>query len=125
MRSASRSANVRMEEWLGTFSAWSRSRLSPTKLYPLHSMNIGFPSRSSSAYSSSQPRFQPSTSVCRTTVRVGNVGKSARVSFSLRHSLRSEEHTSELQSRLHLVCRLLLEKKKKSLDYPCTNQFID
>src|SRR2546422_5828114 len=28
-------------------------------------------------------------------------------------SFRSEEHTSELQSRLHLVCRLLLEKKKK------------
>src|SRR2546422_10404073 len=28
-------------------------------------------------------------------------------------SPRSEEHTSELQSRLHLVCRLLLEKKKK------------
>src|SRR2546422_7255352 len=29
-------------------------------------------------------------------------------------ALRSEEHTSELQSRLHLVCRLLLEKKKPS-----------
>src|SRR2546422_9250446 len=29
------------------------------------------------------------------------------------HRVRSEEHTSELQSRLHLVCRLLLEKKKK------------
>src|SRR2546429_5614224 len=28
-------------------------------------------------------------------------------------NLRSEEHTSELQSRLHLVCRLLLEKKKQ------------
>src|SRR2546422_6238996 len=28
---------------------------------------------------------------------------------------RSEEHTSELQSRLHLVCRLLLEKKKKDI----------
>src|SRR5687768_17731402 len=28
---------------------------------------------------------------------------------------RSEEHTSELQSRLHLVCRLLLEKKKKKV----------
>src|SRR5256884_1102830 len=28
--------------------------------------------------------------------------------------IRSEEHTSELQSRLHLVCRLLLEKKKKN-----------
>src|SRR2546422_5792916 len=31
---------------------------------------------------------------------------------------RSEEHTSELQSRLHLVCRLLLEKKKKISHYP-------
>src|SRR2546429_3504452 len=30
----------------------------------------------------------------------------------LAHAGRSEEHTSELQSRLHLVCRLLLEKKK-------------
>src|SRR2546422_8332302 len=42
---------------------------------------------------------------------------------------RSEEHTSELQSRLHLVCRLLLEKKKKKtstcLSHPdtrCTRQ---
>src|SRR2546429_5956671 len=31
----------------------------------------------------------------------------------VRERLRSEEHTSELQSRLHLVCRLLLEKKKQ------------
>src|SRR3989449_6296108 len=31
-----------------------------------------------------------------------------------RQDVRSEEHTSELQSRLHLVCRLLLEKKKKT-----------
>src|SRR2546422_8199450 len=30
-----------------------------------------------------------------------------------KRQMRSEEHTSELQSRLHLVCRLLLEKKKK------------
>src|SRR2546422_8203055 len=30
-----------------------------------------------------------------------------------RRRIRSEEHTSELQSRLHLVCRLLLEKKNK------------
>src|SRR2546422_7677367 len=34
--------------------------------------------------------------------------------YSLWDSARSEEHTSELQSRLHLVCRLLLEKKKKT-----------
>src|SRR5436305_15084643 len=39
--------------------------------------------------------------------------KNARSSFSER----SEEHTSELQSRPHLVCRLLLEKKKKKLKY--------
>src|SRR5687768_17966939 len=32
---------------------------------------------------------------------------------ALKNQTRSEEHTSELQSRLHLVCRLLLEKKKK------------
>src|SRR2546422_5298259 len=39
----------------------------------------------------------------------------ASVSPSAYHERRvgSEEHTSELQSRLHLVCRLLLEKKKK------------
>src|SRR2546422_2807635 len=33
-------------------------------------------------------------------------------SFRANRKRRSEEHTSELQSRLHLVCRLLLEKKK-------------
>src|SRR2546422_5037702 len=44
--------------------------------------------------------------------------------------VRSEEHTSELQSRLHLVCRLLLEKKKKpnppssprTVSHPCQCQ---
>src|SRR5687768_18165271 len=35
-----------------------------------------------------------------------------RAGGSAGHDGRSEEHTSELQSRLHLVCRLLLEKKK-------------
>src|SRR2546422_6641155 len=36
--------------------------------------------------------------------------------------VRSEEHTSELQSRLHLVCRLLLEKKKTLLIQPYYQQ---
>src|SRR2546422_3419092 len=36
-----------------------------------------------------------------------------QMSFRPREKARSEEHTSELQSRLHLVCRLLLEKKKR------------
>src|SRR2546429_3514359 len=39
-------------------------------------------------------------------------GNMMEVGFQL-YNERSEEHTSELQSRLHLVCRLLLEKKKK------------
>src|SRR5438552_12253967 len=39
----------------------------------------------------------------------------ARRRDELRHGGRSEEHTSELQSPDHLVCRLLLEKKKKKL----------
>src|SRR5687768_7836005 len=42
-----------------------------------------------------------------------NVG--LRKTLDLYANLRSEEHTSELQSRLHLVCRLLLEKKKKKI----------
>src|SRR5690554_7115392 len=37
----------------------------------------------------------------------------SQVQFGVRIGCRSEEHTSELQSRPHLVCRLLLEKKKQ------------
>src|SRR2546422_1172457 len=48
----------------------------------------------------------------RERTRDDHVAKQARLSFP-----RSEEHTSELQSRLHLVCRLLLEKKKKNKQY--------
>src|SRR5688572_32737839 len=40
-------------------------------------------------------------------------GRWARRRLQSRHHLRSEEHTSELQSQSNLVCRLLLEKKKK------------
>src|SRR2546429_4351430 len=38
---------------------------------------------------------------------------------------RSEEHTSELQSRLHLVCRLLLEKKKNIIDLQYYSKIYD
>src|SRR5690554_7098538 len=52
--------------------------------------------------------------------RSGITSRSKWASFSRNHTScssigpRSEEHTSELQSRPHLVCRLLLEKKKKT-----------
>src|SRR5687768_18349010 len=42
-------------------------------------------------------------------------GAPDRATGPAERSGRSEEHTSELQSRLHLVCRLLLEKKKKQV----------
>src|SRR2546422_8021751 len=48
-------------------------------------------------------------------------GVSSWASAQASHS-RSEEHTSELQSRLHLVCRLLLEKKKKTKN---NNRFVE
>src|SRR3712207_8178515 len=41
------------------------------------------------------------------------VGLDLRFNSHVHHPERSEEHTSELQSRQYLVCRLLLEKKKK------------
>src|SRR3989449_3074104 len=45
---------------------------------------------------------------------VGTLGLAMLGWVGVRGMTRSEEHTSELQSRLQLVCRLLLEKKKKN-----------
>src|SRR2546429_6838825 len=44
---------------------------------------------------------------------VARLDRRSRLLAEVGLQMRSEEHTSELQSRLHLVCRLLLEKKKK------------
>src|SRR2546422_7119004 len=62
-----------------------------------------------------------SRSLKRRAAQITN-GRTANVSGSedrvaANASLRSEEHTSELQSRLHLVCRLLLEKKKNQRNH--------
>src|SRR2546429_7082192 len=50
-------------------------------------------------------------SIGRCTPWIERQPSSSTVVTSLRSTIRSEEHTSELQSRLHPVCRLLLEKK--------------
>src|SRR5258708_39400895 len=50
------------------------------------------------------------------TVKIQNALDEARMLILGAQVLRSEEHTSELQSPDHLVCRLLLEKKKISLE---------
>src|SRR3712207_8229636 len=72
--------------------------------------------------------FRSRGSGCWWTIRRGCIGFEAvryapaalthptvRLSSSLRDPTRSEEHTSELQSRQYLVCRLLLEKKKHKI----------
>src|SRR2546422_5688855 len=53
-------------------------------------------------------------------LRVGDANDIDRIEHALTVFRRSEEHTSELQSRLHLVCRLLLEKKKKPYSHHYT-----
>src|SRR5690348_17459186 len=54
-----------------------------------------------------------STSCCCSTRSSLAWPRGERSGSSSRKTVRSEEHTSELQSPVHLVCRLLLEKKKK------------
>src|SRR3712207_7645923 len=60
-------------------------------------------------------RTVPGLGAAQAVQRVGKalLGAQDRVALR-RHARRSEEHTSELQSRQYLVCRLLLEKKKIS-----------
>src|SRR5690625_5882747 len=60
-----------------------------------------------SRWASAKP-CPPSTGTLSVTLR-----RPGKTSLIAKSTTRSEEHTSELQSRGHLVCRLLLEKKKK------------
>src|SRR2546429_5980804 len=50
----------------------------------------------------------------------GGLEEAAKGNSAGARQTRSEEHTSELQSRLHLVCRLLLEKKTNNTIHPTT-----
>src|SRR2546429_6720604 len=65
---------------------------------PICVCGTGLGAKSATGRNGSRARRQPGGPVCRAAIR-------------------SEEHTSELQSRLHLVCRLLLEKKNNSVSY--------
>src|SRR5207244_13042426 len=90
---------------------FSSSVLSPPPLY-LHSLSLhdalpicfSFSDLMRTASACSLPRFR-TCAFCWTNEASWNRNR-------LRRCLRSEEHTSELQSPDHLVCRLLLEKKK-------------
>src|SRR5438445_7958125 len=67
-----------------------------------------------------------SAAACRATMRspyrsVWTILASPYACPDAARKRRSEEHTSELQSRQYLVCRLLLEKKKKNMTKTCNN----
>src|SRR2546429_2454732 len=70
--------------------------------------------RSCWSYGSNDPSGARPTTADMSNTQYAVLGLKAASRLGLKFDRRSEEHTSELQSRLHLVCRLLLEKKKKN-----------
>src|SRR5439155_11043642 len=102
----------------------------PCLLYPLFFFTVTPPShistlslhdalpisrvRSAQAYPSSRPSPSSSPVVPPYPFRPSPPGRAGHPSPGGRPARRSEEHTSELQSRGHLVCRLLLEKKNRA-----------
>src|SRR5437868_10586847 len=83
----------------------------PPHLYPL-SLHDALPILASAALS--RDRALPENRVCsRRIARSAERARWGAPDPPQRGAVRSEEHTSELQSRFDLVCRLLLEKKKK------------
>src|SRR3712207_7095996 len=78
-------------------------------LFPYTTLFRSFPSRTFTRYDGSLPVF--GSRWLRNVSKSPPCRRTDSLSFESRSS-RSEEHTSELQSRQYLVCRLLLEKKK-------------
>src|SRR2546425_7840371 len=87
------------------------------------SLSVPLPSSSSSLFFFLMIRRPPRSTLFPYTTLFRSVGRRKRRSRRAcvgeehrRHAERSEEHTSELQSLAYLVCRLLLEKKKRRSD---------
>src|SRR5699024_12215629 len=97
--------------------------ISPTHLYPI-SLHDALPisqlalRRIERTFSSPLICVNPSQVKSRIKSTFESISVNLNIiSVSLRQLVRSEEHTSELQSRFDLVCRLLLEKKNQSHTY--------
>src|SRR5258706_6464579 len=88
------------------YTSLFRSRSSPPGTSPAVRRASITTSSGSSAAPSRRRRRTTSTATASADASAKNIG-----------SARSEEHTSELQSLTNLVCRLLLEKKKKKKEY--------
>src|SRR5689334_24812310 len=84
-----------------------------TEIYTL-SLHDALPISSRSAWSIASAKRRPRH-------RLGTWSSSPPGLRAAGFRTRSEEHTSELQSQFHLVCRLLLEKKKKKKDHQVTH----
>src|SRR3989442_12252457 len=83
-----------------------------TSLFVFFFLMIRRPPRSTLFPYTTLFRSRCSTALSGSTSRLPGRGRGAWMPSGGGKPLRSEEHTSELQSRPHLVCRLLLEKKK-------------
>src|SRR5205085_3668485 len=86
----------------------------PGRIVHRHSRRTSFPQSSDAEHlpGGDQYRYLECCFRCMAT-RANDIGRRCR----RRRGFRSEEHTSELQSQSNLVCRLLLEKKKKKKTY--------
>src|SRR3989449_6811556 len=92
------------------FNDTATTEIYPLSLHDALPVNVLGPGWVETAYGSS---LDPATKQRITaTIPLGRWGTPEDIAYAAVY--RSEEHTSELQSRLHLVCRLLLEKKKKT-----------
>src|SRR5438445_6689209 len=95
----------------------------PTAIYTL-SLHDALPIYAHPSPSASRSSGKPTSARLVTITRIASSSPTSHAKRK-QSSLRSEEHTSELQSRQYLVCRLLLEKKKhqnhdqNSLSRPC------
>src|SRR5690348_17566206 len=90
-----------------------RSTLFPyTTLFRSHGVNV--PTARPTVRPTAQPTARPTGGFGGGSAAMQ---KARQACASLRPAGRSEEHTSELQSPVHLVCRLLLEKKKNHGDH--------
>src|SRR2546429_1133615 len=111
---------------VSTFSRCATAKMRRESLFSAASMArnvVGRPAPTGveTPGNSTTSRSGSTGSVSRSDMGMNSVeGKHTHGSHGLKHrpcrheNTRSEEHTSELQSRLHLVCRLLLEKKKNT-----------
>src|SRR3989449_1630518 len=101
---AIRTASAKVVAPTGTIMNSWRSRLLSACAPPL----ITFINGTGRSQACGPPRERYKGSPASSAAAFATASDTPRIAFA-----RSEEHTSELQSRLHLVCRLLLEKKKK------------